>query len=290
MTGEAKKDDGRKALSAWTEEIGAAFLALLRETGNARGSARKLGHPYLFDNRMRRDPAFRRKCGAATAAADARLRNPASPFARRVEVKGMPPEIDPLAGDPAPAGRRQAEAREPVIRRTSNGRTQISYVRDGFWDSAIEADFLARLRETGNFDASARAVGFDPTSVYKRLRKWPAFAGDCADAVEQASVQLDYRLIAHAHDLLRRPGEAGEADCEQEGGVPFDPDAAMRILAFIDRRRNGGTTRGRTRGPPQRSFDEAVDSVLAKIEAIERHEAMMKAREEGGREGGGEEP
>jgi uncharacterized protein (DUF2237 family) len=269
----------RARRGAWSVQLGEAFLALLAETGNARASARVLGHRHLFNNRMRRDPHFRRACDAAVAAADARLKAMQRPFlpSARTEVKSMPPD-----GLPPPGPKRPRTGPEPVIRRTSNGRTQISHVREGFWTSEMEAEFLTHLRATGNFSASARAVGFDPTSLYKRLDKWPAFARDCKEALDEASARLDYRLVAHAHALLRRPGEPRP---EGEDEAPFDPLMAMKILSFIDSRRAGRTGRGRRKGPPERSFEEARDSILRKIEAIERHEKLMKDRQE--REGGG---
>ena len=51
-----------------------------------------------------------------------------------------------------------------------------------------------------------------------------------------------------------------------------------RIIGFLDKRKDGRTTRGRRKGPPERSFEEAVESILGKIEAIERHEKLMQAR------------
>ena len=205
----------------------------------------------------------------------------------------MPPEAE---GRP-PRGEKRPANGEPVIRRTSNGRTQISHVREGGWTAAAEADFLALLRETGNFDWSARAVGFNPVTLYRRQEEWPAFARGCCEALEQAEVRLNYRLVAYAHALLRPPG--GETGAEPDGGppaMPFDPEAAMRILAFLDRRRDGGTTRGRRKGAPERSFDEVAASILGKIEAIERHEAMYGKRADGGDAppapdpGGGQDP
>lgn len=268
MSGQEARRPGPRG--SFTAELGEAYLALLRETGNARAAARALGHPYLFDNRKRYDPAFARDCDAAARAADARLRRAESPFFPPVEVKAMPPPG---------GGKRQPAAREQMIRRTSNGRLQISYVPDGNWTSAHEADFLARLRETGNFDASARAVGFHPRTVYRRLEQWPAFARDCDDALEAASVQLDYTLIAHAHALLGTGTVPGDGPPDGPP-IPFDPVAAMRILSFLDRRRAGRTTRGPRNAPPGRTFAQAVDSVLAKIAVIERHERLMKERKE----------
>lgn len=261
----------------FTIALGEAFITLLRQTGNARASARMLGHKHLFNNRMRRDPEFRRLCREAVAEADAALAGREGEFVAALEFKSMPPDD----GDPLGTGR------PLVIRKTSNGRTQIGHVREGAWTSEIEQAFLGRLARTGNLRWSARACGVDPSSVYQRIAKCAAFAADCREALRTAEIRLDYELVAHAHDLLRRPGGPVGEDEPEDDGTPFDPDKAMRILAFIDRRRGGGTTRGRRRkGPPERSFEEAVESVLAKIEAIERHEAMMAAGERGGEENG----
>lgn len=258
----------------FTPDLADAFVALVEQTGNYRAAARTLGHRHLFYNRMYRDPAFRARCDAAAALADARLREAGGPRLAPVEVKAMPPE----GGDPPPR-------REQIIRRTSNGRLQISHVRDGCITSAVETDFLARLRATGNFDASARAVGFQPSSFYRRIDDWPAFARDCRAALDAAEVMLDYRLVAHAHALLLKTGEAED---EEIDAVPFDPEAAMRIIAFLDRRK-AGLTGKRHKGAPERSFEEVVESIMSKIEAIERHEAMYGKDEDEG-ESDGETP
>jgi hypothetical protein len=290
---------GRKPYGAWSEEIRDAFLVLLRETGNARAALRIVGHPNMFYKRRRRDPEFAAQWAEAVAAADARLSpaesayprarlRPAEDGGEMATVAGAAPLADADPGALLRPGTKRKQSRpEHVIRRTSNGRVQIALAREGDMTAEIEADFLARLRATGNFCGSARAVGFQPNSLFERMRKWPAFARDCAQALEEASVQLDYKLAAHAHALLRRPGETEEmgtvtdemgtvtSDCPP---IPFDPEAAMRILSFIDRRRAGRTTRGPRKGPPARTFAQAVASVLAKIEAVERHEEKTKAQ------------
>jgi hypothetical protein len=302
----------------WTAALGEAFLALLRETGNARASARALGHRDLFNNRMKRRPDFRQACRAALDEADARLRRLTGPFPAManpfepgraaagagIEVKGMPPDDGPPGDGPPPGGRRRPPAPpvlatvppletdadalggylrpgrkrrpsrpQPVLRRNSRGRMQVSLAREGQWTAEIEADFLARLRATGNFDACARAVGFQPATVHQRERTWPGFERDCAAALAEADVVLTYKLAAHAHALLREPGEAAEAGIEEEE-VPFDPVMAMKILAHIDARKYGRSGKGRRKGPPERTFEQACESILAKIEAIERHEKL----------------
>lgn len=278
MTG--KEQDGRglapgRRDRVWTAELGEAFLALVRETGNARASARALGYPELFANRMRRHPEFGRAVREAAAEADARLRGAESAFPFPFGIKGkLPTDPEALGGYLRPGRKRAGEA-EPVLRRNSKGRMQVTLTREGHWTSAIECDFLARLAATGNFDACALAVGFQPASVHERVRKWPAFARECERALAEADVALSYRLVAHAHALMRPPGEAEALGIEEEA-VPFDPAMAMKILAHIDARKYGRSGKGRRKGPPERSFKEACDSILAKIEAIERHEKLTR--------------
>jgi hypothetical protein len=186
-------------------------------------------------------------------------------------------------------GRKARQVRpEPVVRRNSKGRWQVTLAREGHMTAEIEAAFLRILAATGNFSASAKAVGFQPNSIKARMKTWLAFAEAVEAALEEASVTLGFSLIAHAHALMRRPGEAAALGIEEEA-VPFDPEAAMRIIGFLDRRRDGRTTAGPRKGPPERTLDQAVESILGKIEAIERHEAMMaKRRAEGSAEGGPE--
>jgi hypothetical protein len=269
----------------WSEELGERFLGLLAETGNARASAEALGAPWLFDNRRRTDPVFAARWRQVVDEVTVRLRGAGNAFPHAPEPRpsALPAGVeDDLGGYLKPGRKRRQAQAEPTIRCARGGRMQIMFAPEGYWTADIEADFLARLRLSGNFDASARAVGFQPCAVHHRLLKWPAFKRACDEAFEAADVTLRYRLVSHAHALLRTPGEPrpdGEAD------VPFDPAAAMQIIGFLDRRKDGGLRRGRSHGRdgglPDKSFDEAVASVLAKIEAIERHEALL-AKERGG--------
>ena len=277
---------GGKTRSTWSEELRTEYLALLRRTGNAGASARMLGHPTLFHGRRARDPVFRLQCRNAVAEADARLGKAASAFPGADPFlpagdswEGPPPpmEFKSMPSDDGPPA-----ARDQVIRRTSNGRNQISYVREGEITSAEEAEFLALFRATGNFDAAAMAVGRWPSTFYKRLHKWPDFAMRCEQARNESDIELEYKLVGHAHSLIRRPDEAR---LEGEEEAPFDADAAMRILHFLDRRRAGRLGGRPRKGPPERTFEQAVESILAKVEAIERHRKLMEERKESERNG-----
>jgi hypothetical protein len=270
------------------EALCVRFLALVRETGNKRAAAKALGYPYLFNNRMKRNAEFRRECREACGAADARWRGSATPFAggNRIPPTRWPLKTgtaEELGGILRPGRKRTPAQPEPVIRRVRGGRLQITLTRNGHMTCEVEAEFLRLLRATGNFSASARAVGFQPASVKERMKQWPAFAAQCREALDDASVHLEFELVGYAHALLRRPGEAVEAGID-EGDVPFDPKEAMRIIAFLDARKGGRTTKGSRKGPPERSLEEAKQSILRKIEAIERHREMMKKRDEDGAE------
>jgi hypothetical protein len=263
---------------AWCDEIRARFLELLRETGNVAATLRLIGHPNMFYKRRRRDPVFAADWAAAVAETDVRLSRAESAFPGTAAVRApaglVAGSAEELGGYLRPKRKRKATGPQPVIRRTSNGRAQIALAREGHMTAESEAEFLALLRATGNFAASARAIGFQPASLHERERKWPAFARDCREAIEAAGVQLDYALVAHAHMLLgigpsTTLGTSGEGP---EMTIPFDPEAAMRIIAFLDRRK-AGRAGGRHKGAPERSFEEVMESILGKLRAIERHEA-----------------
>jgi hypothetical protein len=208
----------------WSEALGEAFLALLRETGNARQAAIRLGAPNAFANKMKRCPRFRRRAAEAAAEAHERLSGSESPFPPRLEFKSMPPgdgggrkegrrgkrrppkppartrkalqtDADALGGFLRPGRKRKPSRPQPVLRRNSRGRMQVTIARDGHWTQEIEDDFLSRLRATGNFDACARAVGFQPGTVHERERKWPAFARACEQALAEADVELTFPAL-----------------------------------------------------------------------------------------------
>ncbi|MBV9930832.1 MAG: hypothetical protein JO013_07790 [Alphaproteobacteria bacterium] len=310
----------KRARVRWSEALGEEFLALVAETGNARAAAAALGAPHAFNNKMKRDPEFRRRARDAAAAADARLSGAERAFpadetgtadvgtrtadvgTRTFSGKGTCPQpIVPLRTDAAalggflrPGRKRVSATPQPVIRRNSQGRTQVTFARAGHWTAEIEADFLARVRASGNIAASARAVGFQPASVHERLRRWPAFKAAVDAALEEVSDELEYALVAHATALARgAAGDAGDeaaaGDAAIDGGaaaaVPRDPIGAMRILSFIDARRARRIGRAR-KGPPEKTLEEAIDSIMRKLDAIERHE---KAFGQDGRSAGEEE-
>jgi hypothetical protein len=325
----------RRARVRWSTELGERFLAMVRETGNARAAAAALGAPNAFNNRMKRDAGFRRRVLEAAAEADARLAGAEGAFPEAATCPCTCPPVG-VAADPAtgtrtcplcaaaepgtrtstcplprpylpppapivplatdagalggylrPGRKRVSAAPQAVIRRNSQGRTQVTLAPAGHWTAEIEADFLARVRTSGNIAASARAVGFQPASVRERLRKWPAFKAAVDAAMEEASDALEYALVAHASALLggAEGAERGHSytsvPSDEAGTVRFDPIGAMRILGFIDARRARRIGRAR-KGPPEKTLDEAVTSILRKLDAIEKHKKKSERNEERG--------
>jgi hypothetical protein len=276
----AKRGRGRhgRRSPVWKEEVASAFLAVLRETGNARAAIRAVGHGDMFYRRRREDPDFARRWAEAVAAADLGLRSEKDGARSRPPRRPAPPPAGPQPLSlPEPAAKAKPARRNPVIRRSRSGRFQLALPREEEWNCEAEARFLAHLRQSGNFVASARAVGFHFTTVYDHLRQDPAFAREVDEVLGELDVKLEYELIAWAGALLRRPGGPMP---EGEEEIPFDPAMAMKILAFIDSRKGRRAGRGRRRGLPERSFEEAVESILAKVDAIDRHRKLMKEKAE----------
>jgi hypothetical protein len=285
----AKRGRGRhgRRSAVWKEEVASAFLAVLRETGNAETAIRAIGHGRMFYRRRQEDPDFARRWAENAAAADLDLgsRKDSAPAPSSPGPAPRPPGPEPEPRSlPEPSAKSKPSRSEPVIRRNRAGRLQLAAPREGDWNGEAQSGFVAHLRRSGNFVAAARAVGFHFTTVYDHLRRDPSFAREVDEVLSEIDARLEYELIAFAGELLRRPREP-LAECGEE--TPFDPAMAMKILAFIDARKGLRAGRGRRRGLADRPFEEAVASILSKIEAIERHEAMMKAREqEEGGEGG----
>jgi hypothetical protein len=230
----------------------ARYLEVLGETGNKRAAAEAIG---FRANRMagmrKRDPAFDAECRAAEAAASERLKDAEGPF------EGV------------------ADGEFSTIRRCRNGRVQIIAVGPGRWSLSVEDRFLAHLERCGNVEASARAVGFAGTDIFRRRRQWPAFASRMEEALDDAEVRLEFRLATWGNEVPPGGGEASDGAAAGEA-VPFDPEFALRFLKWREEKRRGGGRRGRVPAAP--SIEDVTEKIVRKVEAIKRH----RAKREGG--------
>jgi molybdenum-dependent DNA-binding transcriptional regulator ModE len=249
----------------WTAERRARVLEVLADTGNVTAAAEAAGTSWNAIDRMRkRDPEFDRQCEEAALAAHERLGQAQSAF------EGVDDDFQ-------------------VIRRTSNGRWQLAAVRKGCWTRVTEAAFFAYLRETGNIAAAARHVGSDPSSVFERLRKWPAFAQRWEEVLEDTSVTLEFRLACQDGAAAGDPREesAAAAAGAEAGRAKFDPEFALRFLKWRQEKKNG---RARRRGsvPALPSIEEVTETIVRRVQAIKRHRARggQPPRSEGDGDGG----
>lgn len=228
------------------------FLEVLAQTGNRRMAAEAIGFdPRLMDQRRRYDKLLDRQWIEALEQADRRLAGVEGPY-------------DPAEGD-APV---------VVVKRGSNGRLQLQKAGEKRWSRAVEDRFFATLAVSGNVSASARAVGFSQSCIDQRRRKWPDFARRLEEALDDAEVEIEFRVAAEVRGLRgdshfsqgsdRPETTARESDSPQ----PLDMDAAMRFLKWRQEKKAGRGRRGRTPAPP--SIEEVTERIVKRVKAIRR--------------------
>ncbi|HEX8621926.1 MAG TPA: hypothetical protein VF718_08125 [Allosphingosinicella sp.] len=242
---------GRRRRWRWTEARRARVIAGIAETGNVTAAAEAAGTSWNAVDRLRkRDPEFARQCEEAALAADERVGQAESAF-------------------------EGAEDGYQAIRRSSKGRWQVAAVRKGYWIKATEAAFFAYLRETGNISAAARSVGSDPSSVFERLRKWPAFAQRFEEVLEDTSLTLELRLACQDGAAAPGAGEAAGAEAGAAAGrAAFDPEFALRFLKWRHEKKSG-LARRRGPMPALPSIETVTDKIVRQVEAIKRHRARQ---------------
>ena len=256
MAGEMRK----RRRWRWTAQRRARLIELVEESGNLTASAEAVGTSYKALHRLRlKDPEFRRRCDEAARSAHERLAKSEAAF-----------ETD---GDEFQA-----------IRRTSNGRYQLTAVPKRHWTKRTEDEFFGYLRETGNISAAARSVGSDKSSVFRRCRKWPGFARRWDEVLEEASMTLEFRLACQDGAATGGAGDESAADAAAEAGrAKFDPELALRFLKWRHEKLTGrARRRGSVPAPP--SIEEVTEKIVRQVEAIKRHRARggQPPRSEGG--------
>lgn len=245
MAGEKRK----RRRWRWTAERRRQLLEHLAETGNLTAASEAVGTSYKALHRLRlKDPEFARQCEEAARSAHERLSESEDAF--------------------------EAEGDEfQAIRRTSNGRYQLTAVPKGQWTRRTEDRFFAYLRESGNISAAARSVGSDKSSVFRRYREWPGFARRWEEVLDEASVAVEFRLACQDGAVSGGTGEDEAADAAAEAGrAKFDPELALRFLKWRHEKKTG---RARRRGsiPAPPSIEEVTERLVRRVQAIKRHRA-----------------
>lgn len=239
----------------------AAFLEFLRKTGNYQAAAAAVGiDRSTAEQRRKRDADFAIGCREALAEADRALAGAEGAF--------------DAAGQGA----------FDVIKKSRTGHTQLIRAGAKRWSRAIEAQFFAALAACGNLAAAARAVGFSEGCIWRRRRTWPAFQRRLEEALEEAELNIEFRLASMGCDLAASardwPG-AGEGPSAalgtgETGPLPFDADLALRFLKWREAKRAGPSGRRARWQRPPRGIEEVRASILKKVTAIHRHDRAQK--------------
>jgi hypothetical protein len=247
--GENKQRQRRRLTQARREK----FLKVLAQTGNRRMAAEAIGFDArLMDQRRRYDALLDRQWTEAAAQADRRLAGIEGPY-------------DEEAGETPLA-----------IGRGPNGRLQLRKCGEKRWSRAVEDRFFATLTMCGNIRASAKAVGFSDSCIAQRRRKYPDFARRFEEALDDAEVEIEFRVAAEVRGS-RHNGDSHFAGAdgsspapmpESDSPQPLDLDAAIRFLKWREEKRRGRGRRGRVPKPP--SIEEVTAKIIRQVKAIKR--------------------
>jgi hypothetical protein len=239
------------------------FLSAMARTANAGLSAQMAGVDRTTAFALRqRDPGF--------AAAWARARD----WGRaRAKDEGRPVFA---GGRPRAAGRCEGLDPRPLkVRRSRHGGTEI--VRCGEGRQSPESDhiFFTHLAAGHGVRRSAAAAGFSTNALYARRMVDPDFAAQWVAARDQCVARNDMLLIESVPRTL--DPEVTEAAEDLPRPTISEAIRIQRLYRRREEAESGGPRRGR--GLPPRSKEDAMKSILDKIEAIERHEAPKKLAE-----------
>jgi hypothetical protein len=248
----------KKAAGMWRRR----FLSALARTANARLAAEMAGVDHSTAYALReRDEGFARAWPRARAWGRA-----------RVKAEGRPVFAN---GRPRAAGPAEAlDPRELVVRTSKNGGTQLIRAGEGRMSPRSDAVFFAHLAAGFGIRRSAAAAGFSRTALYNRRMNDPEFAAQWDLAKAQGIARNDMLLI----DCVPRTLDPEVSEAADDLPRPTIAEAIQIARMYRPR----GEVPGRPpwgQGLPQRSAEEAVESILSKIEAIERHEAPKKLAE-----------
>lgn len=167
---------------------------------------------------------------------------------------------------------------------------------DAFTD-ARKCVFLRALAKTGCLLDACRATGISAKTVYRHQESDPRFAANCRTAIRMSATPLELTAWSRAVEGVER-----EFACGGQVHVRrIYSDSLLRLLLQGSNPKKYGARPGFTRkrmakaerkhlrreikaelrygsgkGAPERSFAEVVESIMTKIDAIERHEEPEK--------------
>jgi hypothetical protein len=252
-----------------------AFFKALSETGNQTLAAEraKVSRSWVGLHRAK-DPTFDAASREALRQAQDRLGTVA-----KERLGHSPHPAQPTAESPSPAEGRGTnqpprgwgfhDGAELVVRGSNGRRVQIGRARLHQWSARVEERFLAALAATCNVKAACAEVGMHATSAYAHRKRWSAFARRWDAAIETGYVRIEMALLSNACNLF----SADELPPEEPlRGMTVDQ--AIHILHMHKNEVRGIGRRPGLMARP-RGLDEVRDSILRKIEAIQRWTAAQ---------------
>ena len=219
-----------------------AFLRALSHCGNAALSARSAGVSLRWAHSFRRrNPVF----------ADCWTRALAD--GRRRTMRGV-----------IPAELRGGARRPLIIRASKTGKTCIVQSRDGEWNEAVEALFLAELAATANVAAAAQAADMSLAAVYRRRKTFPGFATIWDETKAIAVERLDDMLICAGTNLLDPP----QCFIAQDNPAMTVAEV-IKVIQLHDARNRSARAKGIEKYQCPPSEDELMAAFLTEIEKLE---------------------
>ena len=165
--------------------------------------------------------------------------------------------------------------------------------RHDAFTEAKKCVFLRALVKTGCILDACRLAGIGPRTIYRHQEGSPTFFDNCRAALRMSATPVELTAWQRAVEGVEQEyavgGEVRVRTRYSEGLLrlllqgsnpkKYGPNPGFRRKRLLkwERKQMEREIRAEIRmevnskGPPERSFDEAVQSVLAKIEAIERH-------------------
>ena len=168
--------------------------------------------------------------------------------------------------------------------------------RHDAFTEARKNDYLKALVKTGCIQDACRKTNVAPRTVYRHQQDDPAFFENCRLALRMSATPIELTAWARAVDgveqefacggqiHVRRRYDAGLLRLLLQGSNPkkYGPRPGFkrkRLLKYerkqMEREIRNEISTNR-KGPPERSFEEVRESILRKIEAIERHREPEK--------------
>ena len=152
-----------------------------------------------------------------------------------------------------------------MVRRSTNGGSQLVRAGAGRWNAGAEARFFAELGRSACVEWAAEAAGFSTTAIYNRRRRCPDFAERWRIAEEEATGRLRRFVVAAGIASLDPTASWGE------GQPRVSVAEAIAILRL--KGPSGSSAAGPGKGLGgfvEPSIEEVRDEVLRRLAAMRR--------------------